>query len=175
MPCKAESLLSKGISIGSYHTLPGLQSFAIKNQTPETPNVLSIYVLSKVITDMIRRGISNIRKETEYKAALLYHTLEKHQDLKAFVKDKSFQSKTVIVANCGDHTERITKAFLEKDMQPGDGYGPAKKTQLRFANFPTHSKEQFELLVDTLNRVQFYRKIGIGYLHYLNLFRQRVV
>ena len=74
---KAESLLSKGISIGSYHTLPGLQSFAIKNQTPETPNVLSIYVLSKVIRDMIRRGISNIRKETEYKAALLYHTLEK--------------------------------------------------------------------------------------------------
>jgi phosphoserine aminotransferase len=37
-------------------------------------------------------------------------------------------------------------------MQPGDGYGSAKKTQLRFANFPTHSKEQFELLVDTLNK-----------------------
>jgi phosphoserine aminotransferase len=35
-------------------------------------------------------------------------------------------------------------------MQPGDGYGVNKKTQLRFANFPTHSKEQFELLVDTL-------------------------
>jgi phosphoserine aminotransferase len=148
---KAETLLSKGISIGSYHTLPGLQSFAIKNQTPETPNVLGIYVLSKVIRDMIRRGISNIRKETEYKAALLYHTLEKHQELNPFVTDKSFQSKTVIVANCGDHTEQITKAFLEKDVQPGDGYGPAKKTQLRFANFPTHSKEQFELLVDTLN------------------------
>ena len=81
---KAENLLSKGISIGSYHTLPGLQSFAIKNQTPETPNVLGIYVLSKVVRDMIRRGISNIRKETEYKAALLYHTLENHQDLKTF-------------------------------------------------------------------------------------------
>ena len=147
---KAETLLSKGISIGSYHTLPGLQSFAIKNQTPETPNVLGIYVLSKVIRDMIRRGISTIRKETEYKAALLYHTLEKHQDLKPFVTEKSFQSRTVIVANCGDHTERITKALLEKEMQPGDGYGSAKKTQLRFANFPTHSKEQFELLVDTL-------------------------
>ena len=80
---KAESLLSKGISIGSYHTLPGLQSFAIKNQTPETPNVLSIYVLSKVIRDMIRRGISNIRKETEYKAALLYHTLGKASGLEA--------------------------------------------------------------------------------------------
>lgn len=148
---KAETLLSKGISIGSYHTLPSLQSFALKKQTPETPNVLGIYVLSKVIKDMIRRGISNIRKETEYKAALLYHTLEKHQDIKPFVTNKSFQSKTVIVANCGDHTERLTKALLEKGMQPGDGYGSAKKTQLRFANFPTHSKEQFELLVDSLH------------------------
>ena len=147
---KAESLLSKGISIGSYHNLPSLHSFAIKNQTPETPNVLGIYVLSKVINDMVRRGISNIRKETDYKAALLYHAMEKHQDVKAFVEDKSFQSKTVIVANCGDHTERLTKVLLEKGMQPGDGYGPAKKTQLRFANFPTHSKEQFELLVDSL-------------------------
>lgn len=147
---KADALLSKGISIGSYHTLPGLQSFAVKNQTPETPNVLSIYLLGKVVQDMLRRGISNIRKETEYKAALLYHTLENHPTLKPFVTDKAFQSKTVIVANCGDQTEKITTKLLEKDMQPGDGYGPSKKTQLRFANFPTHSKEQFELLVDGL-------------------------
>ncbi|HEX6225397.1 MAG TPA: aminotransferase class V-fold PLP-dependent enzyme [Chryseolinea sp.] len=148
---KADALLRKGISIGSYHTLPGLQSFAIKNQTPETPNVLAIYVLGKVIKDMLRRGITNIRKETEYKSALLYHTLENHPNIKPFVSDKSFQSKTVIVANCGDHTEKLTKLLLEKDMQPGDGYGSSKKTQLRFANFPTHSKEQFELLVDTIS------------------------
>jgi phosphoserine aminotransferase len=147
---KAEAMLSKGISIGSYHSLPSLHTHALKNQTPETPNVLSIYVLSKVIGDMIRRGIANIRKETEYKAVLLYQTLEKHQHLSPFVTDKSFRSKTVIVANSGEHTERLTVKLLENGMQPGDGYGAAKKTQLRFANFPTHSKEQFELLVDTL-------------------------
>lgn len=147
---KAEAMLSKGISIGSYHSLPSLHTHALKNQTPETPNVLSIYVLSKVIDDMIRRGIANIRKETEYKAVLLYQSLEKHQHLSPFVTDKSFRSKTVIVANSGEHTERLTTKLLENGMQPGDGYGAAKKTQLRFANFPTHSKEQFELLVDTL-------------------------
>lgn len=147
---KAEAMLSKGISIGSYHSLPSLHTHALKNQTPETPNVLSIYVLGKVIGDMIRRGIANIRKETEYKAVLLYQTLEKHQHLSPFVTDKSLRSKTVIVANSGEHTERLTSKLLENGMQPGDGYGAAKKTQLRFANFPTHSKEQFELLVDTL-------------------------
>ncbi len=147
---KAEVLLAKGISIGSYHNLPSLQAHALKNQTPETPNVLGIYILSKVIRDMVRRGITTIRKETEYKATLLYQTLENHQALNAFVTNKSFRSKTVIVADCGDFTEKITSKLLEKGMQPGDGYGASKKTQLRFANFPTHSKEQFELLVDTL-------------------------
>ncbi len=147
---KADQLLSKGISIGSYHTIPALHSHALKNQTPETPNVLGIYLLGKVVNDMLRRGIQTIRKETEYKSALLYQTLEQHALINPSVTDKQYQSKTVVVAECGEHTERITKFLIEKGMQPGDGYGPAKKSQLRFANFPTHSKEQYELLVDSL-------------------------
>jgi phosphoserine aminotransferase len=147
---KADALLSKGISIGSYHSIPSLRSHAVKNQTPETPNVLAIYLLSKVIGDMLRRGITTIRRETEYKSTLLYQTLDAHPEIGAFVEDKAVRSKTVIVADCGQQTEALTKKLMEKGMQPGDGYGPAKKTQLRFANFPTHSKEQFELLVDTL-------------------------
>jgi phosphoserine aminotransferase len=151
---KADQLLSKGISIGSYHNIPSLHSHALKNQTPETPNVLGIYLLGKVVEDMNRRGINTIRKETEYKAALLYNTLQKHQLIKAFVKDPIYQSKTVVVADCGEHTNNLTNHLIKKGMQPGDGYGAAKKTQLRFANFPTHSKEQYELLVDSLNSFQ---------------------
>jgi phosphoserine aminotransferase len=147
---KAEQLLSKGISIGSYHSIPSLYTHAVKNQNPETPNVLGIYLLAQVVEDMVRRGITAIRKETEYKAALLYQALDSHGALKPFVQDKAFQSKTVIVADCGEHTENITKLLQSKGMQPGDGYGSFKKSQLRFANFPTHSKEQYELLVDTL-------------------------
>ncbi len=151
---KAEQLLSKGISIGSFHSIPSLYSHTIKNQNPETPNVLGIYLLGQIVEDLIRRGITNIRKETEYKAAILYQTLNQHPLLNAFVKDVALQSKTVIVADTGEYTEKVTNALLAKGMQPGDGYGSNKKTQLRFANFPTHSKEQFELLVDTLNEFQ---------------------
>ena len=148
---KADQLLSKGISIGSYHNIPSLHSHALKNQTPETPNVLGIYLLSKVVQDMLRRSIKIIRKETEYKAAILYQALQQHDLINPFVVDQAFQSKTVIVADCGEHTARITDHLIRNGMQPGDGYGAAKKTQLRFANFPTHSKEQFELLVDSLD------------------------
>jgi phosphoserine aminotransferase len=147
---KAEQLLTKGISIGSYHTIPALKSFAEKNQTPETPNVLGIYLLSKVVEDFLRRGVETLRRETEYKAAILYQALNEHKLLNTFVSDKSFQSKTVIVADCQSHTERLVSFLNERGLAPGDGYGPSKKTQLRFANFPAHSKEQFELLVDSL-------------------------
>jgi phosphoserine aminotransferase len=147
---KAEELLAKGISIGSYHTIPSLHAHAQKNQTPETPNVLGIFLLGRVIQDMLRRGIGTIRKETEYKAAILYQELDQHQILGPFVKEKELQSQTVVVADCGDHTEQVARLLQSRGLYPGDGYGAFKKSQLRFANFPTHSKEQFELLVDTL-------------------------
>jgi phosphoserine aminotransferase len=147
---KAEELLNRGVSIGSYHNIPSLLSHAQKNQTPETPNVLGIYLLGKVIEDFLRRGIDIIRKETEYKAAILYQVLEQHSIIRPFVKDKKFQSKTVIVADTGTHTESVTKFLQQKGLYPGEGYGPFKKTQLRFANFPAHSKEQYEMLVDAL-------------------------
>jgi phosphoserine aminotransferase len=44
----------------------------------------------------------------------------------------------------------MTNHLIKKGMLPGDGYGAQKKTQLRFANFPAHSKEQYELLVDSI-------------------------
>ncbi len=150
---KAEQRLARGYSVGSYHSLVSLVSHAVKYQTPETPNVMGIYVLGKVVEDMLRRGVTTIRRETDYKAAILYQALEQHPKVKPFVTDKAIQSRTVIVANTGEHTERLTAFLNEKGIFPGDGYGAARSSQLRFANFPAHSKEQFELLVDCLHDI----------------------
>ena len=151
---KSEQLLVKGLSIGSFHSLPTLHSYALKNQTPETPNVLGIYLLSKVVSDYLRKGSHAIRKETEYKAAILYQALEKHSIIKPFVINKNDRSKTVIVAECGDMTENLSAYLQVHGYFPGDGYGEFKKRHLRFANFPAHSKEQFEGLVDALTTFQ---------------------
>ncbi len=151
---KAETLQSKGIVIGTYHSLPTLLANGKKNQTPETPNVFGIYLLAQVVKDMLNKGIGTIRKETEYKAAILYQALQSSKLIKAFVTEPRFQSRTVIVADCGEHTQRITKLLQSKGLYPGDGYGEMKKSQLRFANFPTHSKEQYELLVDVLAEIK---------------------
>ncbi len=149
---KSEELLSKGFSIGTYHNLPTLLQHGKKNQTPETPNVLGIYLLGKVVEDFLRRGIKIIRTETEYKAAILYQALSAHSHASPFVTEPSHRSKTVIVAQCGEHTKSITRHLAAAGLQAGDGYGDKKATQLRFANFPAHSKEQFEKLVDELEK-----------------------
>lgn len=151
---RAERLTSKNISTGSYHNIPTLLAHAQKNQTPETPNVLGIYLLSKIVADFLRRGIENIRKETDYKAAALYHALEKNSYITAFVKERQLRSKTVVVADCGDNTQKLFDFLAAKGLHAGDGYGAAKKSQLRFANFPAHSKEQYDLLVDSLGLFQ---------------------
>jgi phosphoserine aminotransferase len=147
---KADDLLSKGMSIGSYHSLPSLIEMTKKNQTPETPNVLAIYLLAKVTNDFLMRGLTAIRQETNYKAALLYQTLERLPYARPFVTDTEHRSQTVIVAETGEYTKAITEALQIKGLYPGDGYGKAKASQLRFANFPAHSKEQYELLTDSL-------------------------
>lgn len=147
---KSDFMLSKDLSVGSYHSLPSLISMSSKHQTPETPNVLAIYLLAKITGDFVRRGITSIRQETNYKAALLYQTLNKASFAKPFVNDEAHRSSTVIVAETGEHTQKVVSSLQPFGLFPGDGYGKAKSTQLRFANFPAHSKEQYELLCDSL-------------------------
>jgi phosphoserine aminotransferase len=147
---RAEQLKSKGIAIGTYHSLPSLRDHALKNQTPETPNVLGIYLLGLVVSDFIRKGIYAIRKETDYKSAVLYQALDKHAIIKPFVKKPDDRSSTVIVADCGERTAALNQHLRKRGLYAGDGYGEFKKQHLRFANFPAHSKEQFESLADAI-------------------------
>lgn len=148
---KAKTLHSKGKSIGTYHSLLELDKYAQDNQTPETPNVLAIFVLGKVIEAMNKKGIEMIRRETDYKAELLYHTLEQSEFLSPLVTEKSQRSKTVIVANVEKGTSSDVVAFLEKKgIVIGKGYGNFKDSQIRIANFPTHSKELMEQVADFL-------------------------
>ena len=148
---KAEQLQAKGKSVGTYHSLLSLYQNSLKNQTPETPNVLGIYLLAKVVGDLLQKGINAIRKETEYKSAVLYQALENHPTIRPFVSSNLDRSKTVIVADCGDRTHELSTYLMEKGFFAGEGYGEFKKHHLRFANFPTHSKEQYETLSDAIS------------------------
>lgn len=147
---KSEELLNKGLSIGSYHCIPEYVKKEVVNQTPATPNVLGIYLLGKVLEDMNLKGVKQIRQETNYKSALLNHTVNESPYLSHFVSKEINKSKTTVVANTSVDSGLIVKALEEKGLVVGKGYGSLKNSQIRIANFPTHSKEQIEMLSDQI-------------------------
>lgn len=147
---RANAIAAQGIPIGSYHSLPKLHASGLKHQTPETPNVMNIYLLGKVAGDMLGKGLDMIIRETNYKAAVLYQLLDEHALLSPFVKEKLIRSKTVVVADVVGDSQSIITPLAAKGMIIGTGYGSNKSTQIRIANFPTHSKEQIELLADQI-------------------------
>lgn len=148
---KAEALASKNISLGSYHTLLKLHEYGQKMQTPSTPNVLNIYLLGKVVEDMLQKGLQNIQRETAYKSALLYNFFDKNKQFTPFVKDVSLMSRTVIVINTKDRTEKLLHYLKTKNMIVGNGYGEFKNKHIRIANFPAISQESVHLLIDEIN------------------------
>lgn len=146
---KSQELLNKGMSIGSYHSLPELESKAKNNQTPETPNVFNMYLLSKVTEDMLLKGAQQIHIETNYKNAVLQHTVNESPYLSHFVESEKNRSKTTAVINCTDPL-KLMNELAAKGLIVGSGYGKFKDEQIRIANFPTHSKEQIEMLSDQI-------------------------
>jgi phosphoserine aminotransferase len=137
-----------------YHGLKSLQKFAVKNETPETPNVLGIYLLGKVVEDMARRGIRQLQNETVYKSTLLYQVLDNHPLIRPFIINPTFRSKTTITLACGTQTEGLRNHLETHGLLAGEGYGAWGGQHLRIANFPTHSKETFEKLCDVIEKFE---------------------
>jgi len=152
---KAEKLKNKGVFHDTYHSILNIHKFGKKDQTPCTPNVLYIYLLGKIANDMLLKGMDMIRRESKYKAALLYNLFDSHKKLSSFVKEKNHRSLTVATAEVKGGSENLIKKLNEKGMVIGNGYGAFKKSQIRIASFPTHSKEQIELIVDTVEGIDF--------------------
>jgi len=150
---KAALLAKNGRNIAKYRQLGAQLEETQKFQTTSTPNVLDIYLLGKVAEDMNAKGLDMIRREINYKAAVLYHCIDKHPGLEVFIEDAKYQSKTTIVAKSKSAPKEIINALDKVGLVIGSGYGKYKEQHIRIANFPTHSNEQIELLVDQLNKL----------------------
>ncbi len=149
---KASKKQESGKSVGAFHSLPSLIEKAEVYETPITPNVLGIYLLGKVAEEMNMKGIEQIRRETDQKAAILYQALEDCQYMAPFVEKKNCRSKTTIVAALHDPLQhKALMEFLAKQkLEVSGGYGKYKDKHIRIANFPAHSKEQMEQLADAI-------------------------
>lgn len=111
-------------------------------------NLTWVSVLSGVVGDMLSRGIPTIRRETEYKATLLYHMLDQHPVLQPAIAQKAVRSRTVIAIRAND--VRQVEAELRKHAISAGFRGDL----MILANFPSHSKEQYERLTDILSAIR---------------------
>jgi len=147
---KSEKLHAKGINIGSFHNFPALLKSAGKNQTPETPNTMAIYVLGRICDSYIKYGLEKIRTDTDLKAKLLYAFLDNNPRYPAFVKKEPWRSKTVIVAETPEGSAPVLKRLADNGFIVGAGYGEFKDTHIRIGNFPMHKVSDVKEILNIL-------------------------
>lgn len=148
---KSRSLLARKYSIGSFHNFPGLLKYSEKSETPETPNVLGIYLLGKVAGDLNRRGIHAVRENWLKKAEMLYSLSKENTKFTPFVKNHKFRSPTVIVLEVEGGSVDLLMNLRKKGVYIGNGYKDFAGKHIRIANFPAISIRDISKLVMTLH------------------------
>jgi len=149
---KAQYLKNK-INIGSYHNFLSMHENALKHQTTETPNTLSIFLLGKVCDHLNEYSIELIRQETEVKSEMLYNFFEESNLGTPFVKNKEDRSKTVIVIDINRNQKELVNLLAEKGFIVSKGYRSYKNKQIRIANFPQHKTDDVERMLEFLSTV----------------------
>jgi len=136
---------AKARAVG-FHSFSSMHKKAQKNQTPETPNVLGIYLLGRVCTVM---DIATVRKETEEKAKTLYNYLDE-KGIAAVGPE--YRSNTIIVANVAD-SKAVISELHGMGFAVSSGYGPNKQRQIRIANYPAHSLQDIKSLITSFEAI----------------------
>ena len=132
-----------------YNGLPSMLANMLNFQTTHTPNVLGIYLLSRVLH--ARDSIKTINPHLTERAQKLYDYFEQVQPLglRPLVDNPEARSTTVIgVQGPAALIEEVKRrAREEASLQLGSGYGDHKATSFRLANFPAVPDAAFEALV----------------------------
>lgn len=155
---KAYSLFKKGISIGSneFSFITHVENEKnIHAPVPSgTPNVLDIYLLSKVSKDLNTVGIKNLRADAEKKAKLLYDFFDNEFPYKPLIKDQ-YRSLTTIVIEVNGKAGVIADSLAKDGFIVSKGYRHFGNDHLRIANFPAHSIND---VMNLINRLKLFKE-----------------
>jgi phosphoserine aminotransferase len=133
-----------------YNSLSFMIDMMDKWQTPFTPNVLSIYLLMRVLEDS--RMIDAVDQQTKdrYKAWVTF--LSNRKTIRHLVTNESVHSYTVLPIS-GDEASiaKIKKAAKANGILLGEGYGVFKPHTFRIANFPAIRDREIKKLMQFLS------------------------
>ncbi len=146
--------VEKASAIGEnahYNSLHFTVSNSQKNQTPYTPNILSIYLLWRLMED--RKPIVEVGKKVKNRFLDWMDFLPKFKSWTPLVENETVRSITVLTMQAQPEivAEVLEKAY-EAGFTIGSGYGALKETTFRIANFPSIKKKEIQSLRSFLKK-----------------------
>jgi phosphoserine aminotransferase len=128
-----------------YNSLTSMVGFMAKWQTTHTPNVLSIYLLMRVLKNS--PSIGELHKQTLRRYQEWVKFFKNFSSLRLLVDNHSVRSLTVLpIEASAAQVQRIKKEAMKKGLLLGEGYGDFKATTFRIANFPALQQKEIALL-----------------------------
>lgn len=148
---KSLSLEKHKISTGSYHAFSSLKKYGDRFETPETPNVLSIFLLNEVVKDMLKKGINTICDTIDLKANMIESFVQNNKHLRYLVNKKNIRSKTIHVLKVNGGSSSLLMRLKKRGFSVSSGYGTMKQDYIRVANFPSHSLQDVKALLKAMS------------------------
>ena len=132
-----------------YNSLVLMYEKMLNFQTTHTPNVLTIFLLNKVLEQ--RALIKQIDKDLTQRAIQLYDFFQEQitTNLALLVENPDVRSYTVLSVK-GDPKviEEVKKNAVRQGITLGNGYGTWAKNSFRVANFPAIADGEYDVLKD---------------------------
>ena len=132
-----------------YNSLLFIHENFQKFQTHYTPNMLSIYLVKKLMQEV--ENISIIEERIKLQAKKWYDFFE-HKSLNCLIQNAKVRSDTVItIKGTQEQIKQIKALTKAHGITVGNGYGSWKNTTLRIANFPAIEEFEIQTLIQLLS------------------------
>ena len=140
-------------NINIFHSFIEMSKDAKIGKTKETPNVLLIFLLNKVVENYLKIGVKKMQEETIVKSKLLVEALQKVKILNFPNIKSGWRSETVLVAETPKGSKDIVEKLKKMGFLIAAGYGREKDYKIRIANFPQHTETEVKKLIKNLLRL----------------------
>ncbi len=131
-----------------YNSLTNMAEQMLKFQTTHTPNVLSIFLLNRVLKS--RQTITHVHRKLIERAEKMAFILQKSKYV-LVVHHRRLRSATVLAVKAApQEVKAIKEEAAAQGFLLGNGYGEWKENTFRIANFPAISDQAINALLDFL-------------------------
>lgn len=134
-----------------YNSLTFMLAMMEKWQTPFTPNVLDIYLLSRVLEDS--KPIEEVHRKIQERYHQWIDFFSEKQSMRHLIANRAAHSFTVIPITAKESLISSIKTDAKKNgFLLGEGYGDLNATTFRIANFPAIKKSEIKSLKKLLSK-----------------------